>query len=218
LFKFLSELAQNNSRPWFEENKDRYEADVRGPLLALIQDFEIPLKKLSPHFDAVARKVGGSLFRIHRDVRFAKDKSPFKTNAGVHFRHEQAKDAHAPGYYLHLEPRASFIGVGIWHPDTATARTIRGAIMDDPQAWGEAISGTFGETFALAGDALKRPPVGVAADHPCVEDLMRKDWIGVVDVSQRTLCGVDFIDRFAQTCDAATPFMRFLATALELRF
>ncbi len=106
-FRFLTDLAKNNNREWFAENKDRFEGDLREPLLGFIEDFSEHLEKLSPHFEANARKVGGSLFRIFRDVRFSKDKSPYKTNAGVHFRHERAKDVHAPGYYLHLDPKES---------------------------------------------------------------------------------------------------------------
>lgn len=114
LFRFFRDLKKNNDREWFEDNKQRYEDDVRGPLLAFIDDFAEPLYRISPHFRADARKVGGSLFRIFRDVRFSKDKTPYKTHAGVHFRHENAKDAHAPGLYLHLEPGEVFMGAGIW--------------------------------------------------------------------------------------------------------
>ena len=96
LFSFLRDLKNNNDREWFEANKDRFEEEVRSPLLAFIDDFAEPLYKISPHFRADARKSGGSLFRIYRDVRFSKDKTPYKTHAGVHFRHERAKDAHAP--------------------------------------------------------------------------------------------------------------------------
>ena len=122
LYAFLNSLAKNNDRTWFEANREQFECDVRTPLLSFISDFDVYLQRLSPHFVADARKVGGSLFRIHRDVRFSKDKSPYKTNVGVHFRHEQAQDAHAPGYYLHLQPRNSFVGGGIWHPDTRYSR------------------------------------------------------------------------------------------------
>ena len=99
-FRFMSELADNNDREWFAENKHRYEADIKDASLGFIEDFAAHLEKLSPHFMAGPR----SLFRIYRDVRFAKDKSPYKTHTGIHFRHEQSKSAHAPGYYLHLEP------------------------------------------------------------------------------------------------------------------
>jgi uncharacterized protein (DUF2461 family) len=132
LFSFFRDLKNNNTREWFEANKDRYESDVREPLLTFIDSFAEPLYKISPHFRADARKVGGSLFRIYRDVRFSKDKTPYKTQAGVHFRHERSKDAHAPGFYLHLDPKEVFIGAGIWHPDKDALLQIRGALMDPP--------------------------------------------------------------------------------------
>lgn len=100
LFSFFRDLKKNNDRDWFEANRARYERDVREPLLAFTDAFAEPLYKISPHFRAEPKKVGGSLFRIFRDVRFSKDKSPYKTHAGVHFRHERARDVHAPGFYL----------------------------------------------------------------------------------------------------------------------
>ena len=112
LFAFFRELKQNNNRDWFQANKQRYEKQVREPLLDFIVDFGVRLPEISRHYVADARKSGGSLFRIYRDVRFSKDKTPYKTGAGVQFRHEAAKDVHAPGFYLHIEPGACFIGAG----------------------------------------------------------------------------------------------------------
>ena len=103
LFEFFVDLRQNNTRDWFKDNKQRYESIVKEPLLQFITDFRVPLAIISPHFSAIPR-VGGSLFRIYRDTRFSKDKSPYKTAAGVHFRHEAGKSVHAPGFYLHLAP------------------------------------------------------------------------------------------------------------------
>ena len=125
VFAFLRELAANNDRTWFQENKQRYEASVRQPALDFITDFVEPLSTLSPHFVADSRTVGGSLFRLHRDTRFSKDKTPYKVNTGMHFRHERARDAHAPGYYVHLEPRNCFIGAGLWTPEPKVAQQIR---------------------------------------------------------------------------------------------
>ena len=130
LFNFLSELKENNNKEWFESNKARYESDVREPLLRFVTDFGVRLAEVSPHFVADARKSGGSLFRIYRDVRFSKDKTPYKTNAGLQLRHESGKDVHAPGFYLHLQPNEVFIGVGIWHPDNTTLGKIRDAIVE----------------------------------------------------------------------------------------
>ena len=95
LFDFLREFKANNERSWFEANKFRYHRDVREPMLDFIAAFRAPLADISPHFRADPRPSGGSLFRIYRDTRFSKDKSPYKTNAVAHFRHVAGKDAHA---------------------------------------------------------------------------------------------------------------------------
>src|SRR5918996_4016229 len=128
LFTFLRDLKQNNDRDWFKANKPRYEKAVLEPALQFIVDFEPHLLAISPHFVADPRPSGGSLFRIHRDTRFSKDKSPYKPYTGIQFRHELGKDAHAPGFYLHLEPGGVFAGAGIWHPDQPTLVRIREAI------------------------------------------------------------------------------------------
>jgi uncharacterized protein (TIGR02453 family) len=162
LFAFLADLRANNDREWFAANKGRYEEYLLEPALAFIDAFAPRLRKISPHFRADARPSGGSLFRIYRDTRFSKDKTPYKTNVGIHFRHERAKDARAPGYYLHIGPGEVFAGGGIWHPDTESATRIREAIVADPERWKRATrAGTFAKRLELVGDSLKRvPPVG----------------------------------------------------------
>ena len=113
VFDFLNELESNNEKTWWENNKDRYIAVIREPALEFINDFEVSLKKISPHFVADSRTVGGSLMRPYRDVRFSKDKTPYKTNVGIQFRHEQGKDVHAPGFYVHIpEPVSPESGSG----------------------------------------------------------------------------------------------------------
>src|ERR1700754_5124398 len=134
-FQFLADLQDHNDREWFAANKQRYETEVLEPALAFIEDFGYRLAEISPHMRADPRRVGGSLFRIYRDTRFAKDKTPYKTHTGMHFRHAAAKDVHAPGYYLHLEPDHVYGGGGIWRPDTATAHRIREAIAAKPKQW-----------------------------------------------------------------------------------
>src|ERR671918_1560675 len=135
LFAFLAELRENNDREWFAANKHRYEEHLLEPAMAFVDAFAPRLRKISPHFRADSRPSGGSLFRIYRDTRFSKDKSPYKTNLGIHFRHEQAKDAHAPGYYLHIGPGEVCAGGGIWHPNTEAVTRIREAIVADPKRW-----------------------------------------------------------------------------------
>ena len=219
LFSFLTDLKANNDREWFAANRGRYEEHVLEPALAFIEDFAPRLQKISPHLRADARPNGGSLFRIHRDTRFAKDKSPYKTNVGIHFRHELAKDAHAPGYYLHLGPGEVFAGGGIWHPDTQAATRIREAIVDDPDRWRRATRrGAFATRLHLGGDTLKRVPSWADPAHPFADDLRRKDYFGWAQLSEDDVVAPEFVDEYARVCRAAAPLMQFLCDALGVPF
>ncbi len=214
LFGFLGELAENNERAWFEANRKRYLRDVRDPMLRFIEDFAPYLDEISPHYVADPRPNGGSLFRIHRDIRFSKDKRPYKTNAGAHFRHAAGRDAHAPGFYLHLEPGGVFAASGVWHPDGPALNRIRQSIVDRPNEWRRATRAVG----PLAGESLKRPPRGFDADHPLVEDLKRKEYFALVRFGEADACADDFIDRFAGTCRQFAPLTAFLTASLGLPF
>ena len=218
LFRFMAELADHNTREWFQENKERYREEVQEPSVQFVADFAPALAKISKEFRADAKPQGGSLFRIHRDIRFSKDKTPYKTHVGIHFRHKSAKDAYAPGFYLHLEPKAPFAAAGIWHPDTKTQRTIREAMAKDPRAWKRATGGRFAETFRLTGDSLKRPPPGFPADHPLIEDLKRKDFVGETGLSERKVTSPGFLDEYAGLCSDIAPFLRYLCKAVGVSF
>jgi uncharacterized protein (TIGR02453 family) len=218
-FDFLSDLAENNDRSWFNDNKARYEATIKEPALDFIEDFAAPLAKISKHFVADPSLQGGSLFRIHRDTRFGKDKTPYKKNTGLHFRHFMAKDAHAPGFYLHIEPGENFMGVGLWRPETKVAYQIREHIDENRAEWKKATRGKrFADVFSLGGDSLTRPPRGFDEDHPFIEDLKRKDFIASTRLSQRTITSGDFPKVFEDNCKRAVPFMRFLCDAVGVPF
>jgi uncharacterized protein (TIGR02453 family) len=219
LFLFLQELKRNNDRDWFQRHKARYEADVREPLLRFVADFAAPLARLSKHMVADPRPSGGSLFRIHRDVRFAKDKSPYKTHAAVQFRHRAARDVHAPGFYLHLEPGRVFAGAGMWHPDPATLLLLRKAVASRGGVWRQAVSGgAFRRGVTLEGDFAARPPRGFPKDHPLIEDIKRKDFIAVARFRDKDALAPGFMGDFTEFCRASLPLMRFLAGAVRLPF
>ena len=214
-FDFLDDLKQNNNRAWFAEHKSRYEERLKDPALRLIEDFGPELEKISSHFLATPR----SLFRIYRDVRFSKDKSPYKTATGIHFRHEQSKNAHAPGFYLHIERGDVFAGVGIWRPEATALRAIREHIVEDPAGWQQASTAKkFTLSFELAGDRLKRPPKGFDPEHPAIEELKWKDYIGVKQLPQSFVTGDALPKELAKTFEAGTPLMRFLCDALGVPF
>lgn len=218
-FSFLGDLAANNNREWFFANKPRYERDVKEPALRFISDFSTPLKRISPHFRADPRANGGSLFRIYRDTRFSKDKTPYKTHAGIQFRHEAGRDAHAPGFYLHIQPGHCFVGCGSWRPGGPALRLIRESIDENPDAWKRASRGArFRKTFELSGDSLIRAPKGFTPDHPLIEDLRRKDFIAVVQLAEDDLTSDGFLDRFTELCRTAAPFQRWLCRATRVPY
>jgi uncharacterized protein (TIGR02453 family) len=221
LFEFLRELKDHNDRDWFNANKSRYEAHVLEPALAFIEDFGYRLQSISPHFRADTRKTGGSLFRIYRDTRFSKDKTPYKTNTGMHFRHKAAKDAHTPGFYLHLAPGQVFGGGGIWHPDTKTATRIRQAIVNDPERWRAATrEPPFTDRLDIGGDneMLKRVPSGFDASFEFADDLRRRDYFGWAELSEGKATTPGFLDEYTRVCEAAAPLVKFICDALDLEF
>ena len=175
LFTYLNGLALNNHREWFEEHKQDYERVVREPALGFIRAMAPKLARLSKHFVASDRKVGGSLMRVFRDVRFSSDKTPYKTNVGIQFRHVVGKDVHAPGFYVHISASECFVGCGVWHPDAAALGKIR-AYLDGNQAKYRRVLAAkkFRETYRLGGDSLVRAPKGYSEDHPLIDELKRK--------------------------------------------
>jgi uncharacterized protein (TIGR02453 family) len=219
LFLFLADLRANNDREWFAANKQRYEEHLLEPALAFIEAFAPRLERISPHFRAEARPSGGSLFRIYRDTRFSKDKTPYKTNVGIHFRHAGAKDAHAPGYYLHIGPGEVFAGAGIWHPDTDAATRIREAIVAHPERWRRATrGGAFAKRLDLGGDSLKRVPAWADPAHPFADDLKRRDFFGWARLNEDEVVAPGFVDDYGRICRAAAPLMQFLCDALEVPY
>ena len=219
LFQFLEELADNNQRPWFQENKGRYEREVLEPAMAFIRAFRPRLKRISPFFVASDRRVGGSLMRVYRDTRFVRDGEPYKTNVGIQFRHEQGRDVHAPGFYVHIAPGECFLAVGLWRPEPGALAQIRQAIVERPDRWRRAGGQRkFRERFVLDGASLKRPPRGFPADHPWIEDLKRTDFIGLEELEERNVLDRKYLDHVATAFAASRPFMRFLCDALKVPF
>lgn len=216
---FLRALAKNNDRDWFNANKQRYEDEVRTPALSFIEAMAPALHKISPYFEASPKKVGGSLMRVYRDTRFGADKTPYKTNIGIHFRHVRGKDVHAPGFYVHIEPREVFFGAGIWHPDADSLKAIRTLIDEHPKEWSSVKRKVTGRSeLALAGDSLKRAPKGFSPDHALIDDLKRKDFIATCPLPVSAVTEKDFHKQVAKLMKTASPLMAFLCTANDLMY
>jgi uncharacterized protein (TIGR02453 family) len=212
-FSFLRELRQNNDREWFAANKGRYERDLRDTSLAFISDFAPLLAKIAPHLVADARPSGGSMFRIYRDTRFSRDKSPYKIHGGIHFFHESAKKSPSvPGFYLHLQPGKSFAAAGIWHPDPAALAKVRQAIAAGSPDW----KALRKSKLPIEGDSLKRPPKGYDADHPFIEDLKRTDFVTSMRFTDAAICDDGFLTKFAASCRTMAPLVKFVSRSMEL--
>ncbi|WP_339862849.1 DUF2461 domain-containing protein [Paremcibacter congregatus] len=220
-WSFFAELKQNNNRDWFTDNKARYQQDVVAPISAFITAIAPKLHEISPHYNADPRPNKGSMFRIYRDVRFSKDKRPYKEHAAAQFRHHMGKDAHAPGFYVHLEPGNVMCGGGIWLPPGDSLRQIRERIATRPRKWQAVLENQdFQATFdGVRGDSLKRPPRGFPDDSPHMEDLKRKSFFAMRTFDDDPVVRSNaFVDEVAATFTAAIPLMQFISDAVGSEF
>ncbi|MEO5561511.1 MAG: DUF2461 domain-containing protein [Dokdonella sp.] len=218
-FKFQRDLAANNNRAWFAANKSRYEEVLREPFLRLITDLQGPLAKISTHYRADPRAQGGSLFRIHRDTRFASDKTPYKAWAGARFAHERRREIEAPSFYLHIQPRDCFAGGGLWHPGSSTLKKIREFLADNPAAWKKATQGkAFRERFEFWGESLSRPPRGFDPAHELIDDLKRKSFAAGQGFADAIATSDELLPVVIDTFKRVAPMIDYLCAAVELEF
>ena len=217
--EFLEQLAANNNREWFKANKARYDEQVLDVALRFIQSMQDPLAEFAPQFTAVPQRVGGSLMRVYRDTRFSHNKLPYKTNIGIQFRHQKAKDVHSPGYYVHIDPERVFLGVGMWRPDADSLRAIRERIVARPSEWKKARGDAkFRRHYDLGGEALTRAPRGFDTDHELIEDIKRTSFIAVRDLGVEDCLKPQFQRTVEASFVAAAPFMKFLCKAVDVPF
>ena len=227
-FKFLRALDRNNNRAWFLAHKPQFEAQVRQPYLHLISDLAGPLKKISPQYGADPRPVGGSLFRIHRDTRFAKDKRPYKEWVGSQYYHQATRTAprtegafgrlDAPVFYLHLEPGECFIGAGVWHPQPESLKKIRDYIVANPASWKALMRVLPKKGFKFSSEALKRPPRGYDPQHPLIADLKRTSFTASAPFDDRRALRPDFARFVIGEFRKVAPLCDYLCGALDLDF
>ena len=218
-FAFFRKLQKNNRREWFEEHKEIFERDVRQPFQMLIADLAAPLAKISTHYVADPRKQGGSLFRQHRDTRFSKEKTPYKTWTGARFFHERSRQVAAPSFYLHIAPDECFVGGGIWHPEADTLKRLRAFLDENPAAWIRATqSKTFRSRYTFWGESLVRAPRGFDPEHPLLEDLKRKSLAAGASLSIEQVLGDDLHAVLVSHFKGLAAMNDYLCAALDLEF
>ena len=219
-FVFFRELKANNERVWFEANKQRFKDDVQAPMSEFITAIAPHLAKISKHFVADPRPNGGSMFRIYRDVRFSRDKRPYKEHAACQFRHAKGRDVHAPGFYVHLDPDDVFFGGGLWMPEPDALAQIRNRIASRPEEWKKVVGNRrFKEAFGgIDGEQLSRPPRGFDPEHPYIADIRRKSFVAGTQSSAKTAQSKALVGEVARSFAALKPLMNFLCAACGVPF
>jgi len=218
--EFFKSLARNNNRDWFNEHKSDYKKNVVEPLCVFIDEMAPRLNKISKNFNADPRPNGGSMFRIYRDVRFSKDKTPYKLHAACQFRHKVGKDAHAPGFYVHIAQDEVVFGGGIWMPPNPILNKIRDTIVDNPQEWQRIINSKPINKLCdgVRGDGLKRPPKGYDPEHRHLQDLKRKSFFAMRHEKTDIIFEKNFVDEVEATFKAAKPLMKYICFAMDIPF
>ena len=202
LFQFLYDLSQNNSKEWFHANKARYEEEVKGPILDFLEALS---GKLGAEYE-VSKK---SILRQHRDTRFSKDKSPYKTTTACFMYHKgMQKSDHPHGYYLHLAVDECFFGAGVHTPPKHNLEKIRNRIVSHANEWKKVAK------LPLTGESLKRPPQGFDPEHQWISDIKRKDYIHCFPMDRDDVVSDDFLDQYLKHCKTSKPLMDFLTKAV----
>ena len=206
IFSFFKKLEKNNNREWFEQHKPEFKA-----LETTVKQFGEALKDQLNQHDSIDRF---KLFRVYRDVRFSKDKTPYKTHFGLTWH--RTKPEYRGGYYLHLKPNDIFLACGFWDPNPADLKRIRQEIDMDADEYRDIINEPnfkriWGE---LQGDAVKTAPKGYAKDHPNIDLLRHKQHIFMVRYTEEDVAAADFLDRLDTALQAVRPFVDYMSAVL----
>jgi uncharacterized protein (TIGR02453 family) len=220
--RFFKGLSKNNNKVWFENHRADYENEVREPMRALIVEVNAHLAKFAPEIAGDPKR---GMFRINRDIRFSKDKSPYKTNAGCWFNHRSASskvgseaNEGSAGFYFHLQPGKSFVGAGLWMPPRPQLDKLREAIADDPRGFDRMAKGLkkYGGLSEEHG-MLKRMPRGYADDHPAGEYLRLQSYTCGRSIKDSQLTEATLPAIIAREFRGMLPLVRWLNTPLGYR-
>lgn len=214
--KFLSQLAKNNDKSWFDENRKLYE-EARKEYMGLIDEVILQLKKSDPAIGDQTAK--SSIFRINRDVRFSKDKSPYKTNFGASINAHGRKSM-MPGYYVHVEPGKSFIGGGLYMAEPAMIKKVRQEIDYNFEEFQSILkASSFKKTYRDIYDGkdvkLSRVPQGYEKDNPAAEYLKLKSWIVMREVPDEYMTDPKAASKIVKDLEVMQPLLAFLNKSLD---
>lgn len=213
IIDFLSKLEKNNNREWFDENRDTYQA-CRLKVLHITEVLINEIRSFDPELPFIDPKK--CVFRIFRDVRFSKNKQPYKTNFGAFIARDGRKGGN-PGYYFHIQPGASFIGGGVYMPEPSKLKAIRTEIFNHPQDLLELLEEPdFKKSFQLYGDdKLKTAPKGFPKDFEHIDLLRYKSYAPFMNVPDSVLLGDDVIEFILNQFKLLSTFNHYLNHAID---
>ena len=209
VYSFLGELEQNNNREWFTENKSRYQ-DLHAGLIDWIADLQSYLAQFDEKMLDIVPK--NALFRIYKDARFSKGKSPYKTHFGIHLVTSGSRsDFTRAGYYIHIEPSASFIAGGAHSPSPEWLKAIRANLAQDGDEFLRILNNaTFKKEYKVEGSKLSRPPKGYLQDEPYIDLLKYKTIVASHGLSDKVVTGSNFTSECIKSFQIYKPFRDFL--------
>jgi uncharacterized protein (TIGR02453 family) len=219
-FSFLRQLKRHNARPWFESHRPLYEQELREPFRALVEEVDVRLARFAPEIIGDPRR---SMFRIHRDVRFSKDKSPYKTNAGCWFYHRDAgrgvggdAESGGAGFYFHLEPGQCFVAAGIWMPPRPSLNRIRERLAEDPDGFSDLVDApAFRRSYRLDDEhQLTRLPRGYEPGHPAERWLRHQSFTVSKMLTEKQVLGAALPKLLARQFERMTPLVRWLNASI----
>src|ERR1700680_422155 len=220
---FFRGLARHNEKPWFDANSNEYKTKVPGRMRELIEDLDTRFAKFAPEIGGDPKR---SMFRINRDIRFSKDKSPYKTHAACWFHHLNAArtvgaeaDAGSAGYYFHLQPGGkSALGAGVWMPPRPQLKRLRDAIAKDPKGF-DRMARSIPSRFGGLDDEgkLKRVPRGYAEDHPAAKWLRFPSFTRGRTRTDKQVTSPSLATFLAREYEALLPLVRWLNGALGFK-
>ncbi len=206
---FLRGLKKNNNKPWFEKNKQRFALSVKEPFQSFLPERGEKLRAVDPEIVVDPKK---DIYRIYRDIRFSKDKTPYKTWIAASWTFRRGSRKTDPGFYVHIGAEEIFIGGGMWDQIPDKQKRLRKAIAADPEELtGIVEARDFRKRFgAIEGERLKLVPKGFAKDHPAAELLKMKQWLCGIEARPEASLEKQFVRLALDTCRAMIPFVRYL--------
>ena len=205
---FLRALKRNNDRAWFQARREQYDAHVRAPMVAIVEQLAIDLR---PHAPELAADVKSSVIRPWRDARFSDNKAPLKTTIAARFPHRVLGRMNGAGLYFEVAPTWVWIGGGMWAPEGPQLHAIREHIAGNVEEFDRLVRAAgFKKVGGLQGDRISRVPRGFAKDHPAAEYLCFKQFMGAREESPEFACRPDFYKQLLGTFKQFLPLCRFI--------